>query len=50
MKRTKKVTIQWPFMLAAIIVMIVALDITWWQAILLTILASFNITLTFEEQ
>ena len=41
----RKVRIGVPFVVAAILVMIFALGVTWWAAILVGLLASMEITL-----
>lgn len=40
---TKKTRIGWPFFIAAILIMIFGMDITWWHAILVCFLAAFYV-------
>ena len=44
----RKVRIGFPFLIAAILIMIFALGVTWWAAILVGFLASMEVTLEYR--
>lgn len=47
-RQPRKVRLGWPFMLAAILILIFAIGVVWWQAILVSFLASFYVELTYS--
>lgn len=46
MNETKETKFGWVFALAAVLILIFALDVVWWAAILVVILANIELTFT----
>lgn len=46
---TKTIYIGFPFTIAAILVLVFALDVVWWAAILVSLLASLQVKVTLTQ-
>ena len=44
----RKITVGWPFALAAVCILIFGMEIVWWQAILVILLAKIEFTITYQ--